>query len=41
MNITEAFLDQTVGHLERMNAALIAPRRELLPGETREFSIKN
>ncbi len=39
MNTTEAILDQTVEQLERMNAALIALRRELLPGQPRKFAI--
>ena len=39
MNTTEANLDQTVEQLERMNAALIALRRELLPGQPRKFAI--
>ena len=39
MNTTEAVLDQTVEQLERMNAALIALRRELLPGQPRKFAI--
>ena len=39
MNTTEAVLDQTVEQLERMNAALIALRRELLPRQPRKFAI--
>ncbi|MCX6903029.1 MAG: hypothetical protein NTW03_06045 [Verrucomicrobia bacterium] len=39
MNTTEAMLDQTVEQLERMNAALIALRRELLPRQPRKFAI--
>ena len=38
-NTTEAVLDQTVEQLERMNAALIALRRELLPRQPRKFAI--
>lgn len=36
---TPAVLNQTVEQLERMNGALIALRRELLPGEPRKFAI--
>lgn len=39
MNPTDAMLDQTVEQLERMNAALAALRRELLPGQPRKFAI--
>jgi hypothetical protein len=39
MNKTEAVLTQTVDQLERMNAALIALRRELLPGQPHKFAI--
>lgn len=39
MNKTEVVLPQTVDQLERMNAALIALRRELLPGQPRKFAI--
>ena len=39
MNKTEDILDQTVEQLERMNAALIALRRELLPRQPRKFAI--
>jgi hypothetical protein len=39
MNNTEAILDQTVEQLERMNAALISLRRELLPSQPRKFAI--
>ena len=39
MNTTEANLDQTVEQLERMNAALISLRRELLPRQPRKFAI--
>ncbi len=36
---TEAILTQTVEQLERMNEALAALRRELLPGQPRKFAI--
>jgi hypothetical protein len=36
---TEATLTQTMEQLERMNEALIALRRELLPGQPKKFSI--
>jgi len=36
---TEAILTQTVEQLERMNEALVALRRELLPGQPRKFAI--
>ena len=39
MNKTEAILTQTVEQLERMNEALAALRRELLPGQPRKFAI--
>ena len=39
MNNSAAILDQTVEQLERMNNALIALRRELLPREPRKFAI--
>ena len=39
LNNTPAVLNQTVEQLERMNGALIALRRELLPGEPRKFAI--
>lgn len=39
MNDTEAILDQTVEQLERINAALISLRRELLPSQPRKFAI--
>jgi hypothetical protein len=39
MSTTEAILDQTVEQLERMNAALIALRHELLPRQPRKFAI--
>jgi hypothetical protein len=35
----EAILTQTVEQLERMNEALAALRRELLPGQPRKFAI--
>jgi hypothetical protein len=35
----EAILTQTVEQLEHMNEALIALRRELLPGQPRKFAI--
>lgn len=38
MTSTEAILDQAVERLARMNAALIALRRELLPGRPRKSS---
>ena len=39
MSKPEAILIQTVEQLERMNEALIALRRELLPGQPRKFAI--
>jgi len=39
MKKTEAILTQTVEQLERLNAALIALRRELLPGQPKKFAI--
>ncbi len=36
---TEAILTQTVDQLERMNEALVAFDRELLPGQPRKFAI--
>jgi hypothetical protein len=36
---TEVILNQTVEQLERMNEALGALRRELLPGQPKKFSI--
>jgi hypothetical protein len=39
MNKTEAILTQTVEQLERLNAALAALRRELLPGQPKKFAI--
>ncbi len=39
VNNTPAVLEQTVEQLERMNGALIALRRELLPREPRKFAI--
>jgi hypothetical protein len=36
---TEAILNQTVKQLERMNEALAALRRELLPGQPKKFAI--
>lgn len=36
---TEAILTQTLEQLERMNEALSALRRELLPGQPKKFSI--
>ena len=35
----EAILTQTVEQLERMSEALVALRRELLPGQPRKFAI--
>jgi hypothetical protein len=37
MNKSEAILTQTVEQLERMNEALAALRRELLPGQPKKF----
>ena len=39
MNNTAAILEQTVEQLERMNTALSALRRELLPRQPRKFAI--
>ena len=39
MNKTEAILNQTVEQLERLNEALAALRRELLPGQPKKFAI--
>ena len=39
MNKTEAILTQTVEQLERMNDALVALRRQLLPGQPKKFAI--
>jgi hypothetical protein len=36
---TEAVLTQAVEQLERMNEALAALRRELLPGQSKKFAI--
>ena len=36
---TEAILTQTVEQLEKMNEALVALRRELLPGHPKKFAI--
>jgi hypothetical protein len=36
---TELILTQTVEQLERMNEALAALRRELLPGQPKKFAI--
>jgi len=36
---TEAILTQTMEQLERMNEALGALRRELLPGQPKKFAI--
>ncbi len=36
---TAAILTQTVGQLERINEALTALSRELLPGQPRKFAI--
>ncbi len=39
MNKSEAILSQTVEQLERLNEALVALRRELLPGQPKKFAI--
>jgi hypothetical protein len=39
MNQREAILTQTVEQLERLNEALSALRRELLPGQPKKFAI--
>ena len=39
MNKTEAILNQTVEQLQRLNEALAALRRELLPGQPKKFAI--
>ena len=39
VNQTPTVLEQTVEQLERMNAALVALHRQLLPGEPRKFAI--
>jgi len=39
MNKTDAILTQTLEQLERMNEALSALRRELLPAQPRKFAI--
>ena len=39
MNNKEAILSQTVEELERMNGALAALRRELLPAQPKKFAI--
>jgi hypothetical protein len=39
MNEISAILNQTVEQLERMNEALVALRKELLPGQPRKFAI--
>ena len=39
MNNKEAILSQTVEQLERMNEALAALRRELLPAQPKKFAI--
>ena len=39
MSKTEAILNQTVEQLERLNEALSALRRELLPGQPKKFAI--
>ena len=36
---TEAILTQTVEQLEHLNEALVALRREFLPGQPRKFAI--
>lgn len=36
---TEAILTQTVEQLEHISAALVALRRELLPGQPKKFAI--
>ena len=36
---TEAILTQTVEQLERLNEALVALRRELLPAQPKKFAI--
>ena len=36
---TELILTQTVEQLEHMNEALVALRRELLPGQPKKFAI--
>jgi len=39
MNNKDAILSQTVEQLERMNEALAALRRELLPAQPKKFAI--
>jgi hypothetical protein len=39
MNNQEAILSQTLEQLERMNEALAALRRELLPAQPKKFAI--
>ncbi len=39
VNQTPSVLEQSVEQLERMNAALVALHRELLPREPRKFAI--
>lgn len=39
MKKTEAILTQTVEQLEHLNEALIALRRECLPGQPKKFAI--
>ena len=39
MNRPEVILTQTVEQLERVNEALVALRRELLPGQPKKFAI--
>ena len=39
MNKTEAILTQTVEQLERLNQALAALRKELLPSQPKKFAI--
>jgi len=39
MNMTNAFLSQTVEHLEQMNEALAALRREFFPGQPKKLAI--
>ena len=36
---TEAVLIQTMEEMERMNSALVALRRQLLPGQPKKFAI--
>ena len=39
MNKTDAILTQTIEQLERVNEALAALRRELLPAQPKKFAI--